>query len=414
MRRHRSAGMSSEGGYLLVEGLVALVIIGLVAASAHQLHGAVTEARRSSAELRFATWVVRSALESPLPGGMSGGLERDDGGSVAGGPHVATVFQERGPQARSWQIASCHSSISEAEAVEGVKATAVVARRDIRASVGATRPTGDARSPAVILRFVDSAGSRLSFVPTVTIGSGLESSDVSSEELLSTRNGPDGLCASYRAVREGIHVMQIDLDGYVTRDHRPVGERRPTVVLHAGSTPLELAIDLAAPVEIRVTAGTALMNDQGVGPLRWSLSGDEGPVGHLIGERRAVFPGRQTVRVGVCGHAAEAGSMVQVDLQGGVFREITVPLGQLGIDGLPSEGPALHLSLARAFPCPGVGLGQPVLEWSGVSSQGSVDLAVPNGDWRLTIRDDQGLILAEGISVRVPGRVVDAGVGPAA
>jgi hypothetical protein len=310
------AARTAEAGVLLIEGLVAIVIIGLVVASTHRLHGTVTEARRSNAELRLATWTARAVAEVAPTARESAGSGPGADAVVTAGPHVVSLAQERRALGHSWQPRACRSPAGSAAPMEGIRSTASTTRRDLRASIDVTVATSESAGPSVSVLLTDGGGGRLPFMPELAIAFGSDPAQMLAGDSWEVYSEPEGLCARYRTAGPGPHAVQIVLDGYVTRDHRPLEGLRSTVMLHTGTATVEVAVGRGVPVDVSVDPGSGLMNDRGTQPLRWSLTGDSGAVSFALGERRTVFPGEQTVRVGVCGHAAEAGSMAQVELEG--------------------------------------------------------------------------------------------------
>lgn len=399
---------------MVVEALVAIALMGTIAASAQILHSTAVDARLRSVERIVTLWETRSAIEGlrAMPGLADGSSV--DGRTVDIGPSSLTLTVEVTASAGSDDLPelarSCVGSLddhgravvwaSTSRTTDGASVGSVgsVVMSEQRGSTApiSTRPD-DARL-TVRLASRDGSPPHAAAVHVTAVRDDAAGAQVVAAGFVAAVD-TDG-CAYATGLTAGSYRVQVLLDDGIDRLHRPLTDVEELLAT-TGLTRLVVRVDRAAMLATTFVAptGARLPDASDQGGLRWAVAGDGVAMPAMNGDSRALHPGHVGIVVGVCGSPIEHASWFVVHLEAGRSHELEVllPAVQLASIDIPPGG--VSIVVQRDADCPGAGGVRPTLRWSEANTttetvQRTPTIALPNGRWQVRIENMSGQLLA--------------------
>jgi hypothetical protein len=399
---------------MVVESLVAIALMGTIAASAQVLHRTAVDARLRSVERIVTLWEARSVIEalSGVPGLADGsGL---DGLTVDIGPSSLTLTVEvtasAGPDGLPEFEGSCTRSIdvhgrsvvwaTTSRKTDGVSIGRVgsVVVSDDRGSTAPTSARPDDARLTVRLAGHDGSTPLAADVLVTSVREDAVGGQVAGAGIAAAVDTIG--CAHATGLTAGSYRVQVLLDDGIDRLHRPltdVEERLATT----GLARLVVRADRAAMLTTTFAAptGARLPDASDQDGLRWAVGGDGVTMPAMNGESRPLHPGDVGIVVGVCGSTIEHASWFVAHLEAGLSHELEVllPAVQLASIEVPPGG--VSIVAQRDADCPGAGGVRPTLRWSEANTttetvQRTPTIALPNGRWQVRIESMSGQLLA--------------------
>lgn len=404
---------------MIVEALVAIALMGTIAASAQILHRTAVDARLRSVERIVTLWETRSAMEGLRAApGLAGGSSVD-ARTVDIGPSsvmlVVEVETSSGPVDLPEPGGSCNGPLDDHDRAV-VRATAsrtadgatiggvsAVMMSEDRGSVAltSTRPDGARLS----VRLAGRDGS-LAPIADVLVSAARDDSDRGQDTGVEVDASG---CAHATGLSVGSYRVKVLLPDGVDRLHRPLADVEERLAT-TGLARLVVRVDRAATLTTTFIApsGARLPDASEQDGLRWTVAGDGVVVPATSGEPRQLHPGDVGIVVGVCGSPIEHASWVLTRLEAGLAHqlEVLLPAVQLASIDVPPGGAVIVVR--RDADCPGAGGVRPALRWSEANTttetiQRTPTIALPNGRWQVRIESPSGQLLAGPSVLHVAG-----------
>ena len=429
-------GGPDERGALLVETLVAIALLGTIAASAQVLHLAAVDARLRSIDRLATVWEARSTLEalqsSVVP--VSDGVPRD--WTTVIGPagllldlDVIPVEGASGPAAPSGRCGGqdpTHevAAVSSRSSREAEGPTLATMRAVLPAAMRGSVIVTDGRSGAASLSvelvaspgatgFSGAAMAGLQVLVTPPEVPSDEEVDVGGDPPVVVDVGPDG-CARAVGLGAGIHLVRVLLEDGIDRLHRTLDETEVRIAT-IDHTRLVVRADRAATLITTIVAEPdarlpdATQSDDGA--LGWVVMGDGVSLPAASGEQRRLHPGRVGIVVGVCASSLEHATSVIQELAAGAVQALEVSLPTVVLPSLTVPPGGGRLVAQRDADCPGAGGVRPELTWTELNITGTTvtrepRVALPNGRWQVRFESVDSAVLDGPFSIEVtePGR----------
>jgi hypothetical protein len=402
---------SDSAGSMIVEALVAITLLGLVGAASQSLFSSAQEARHRSLERMVASWELRSRLEV-IPGAPSVGLESDPSAMaswvVLAGSIGIEVERRPVELLPSSPSSGCRLRPSAAAVavrllaqrpVDGQHVASIQRAQWLRDAGTTELRSGPHVLPTLSVLVVDADGLPVVGAP-VTVLPNHDGADAANSAVRRASTDHEG-CATPEGFGGGSHVLAIDLNGYVDRLHRPVGEGRSVSFVPGIAARHRVVAGAGASLTVTTAASSGSMLPDHVddGVLAWALAGDG--VAVAVGDSAAllVHPGRHDVVVGVCEGSLGIGTWATATLEAGADHTLVVTLPSIVLPAIAVPPEGVSVLARRDTDCPGSGGTRPRLRWDITSGSATTitmapEISLPHGPWLIEVRSAGGAVLA--------------------